>query len=149
VRTQNGRVIGKAALVSLTLVGLALTLSAYALTVGWGLNDMDSFAKNGAPGVVVFHRYLGVWGAVALVVLAVNSAMAVALIPNLVALDIAVEVMNALLLPLVLSFLVALAIHALPPEHRLRGWYLWLVVGVSLVTAGLGVYGGITSIPGW
>lgn len=76
VRTQNGRVIGKAALVSLTLVGLALTLSAYALTVGWGLNDMDSFAKNGAPGVVVFHRYLGVWGAVALVVLAVNSAMA-------------------------------------------------------------------------
>lgn len=76
VRTQNGRVIGKAALVSLTLVGLALTLSAYALTVGWGMNDMADFAKNGAPGVVVFHKYLGVWGAAALVILAVNSAMA-------------------------------------------------------------------------
>ncbi|MGK9449791.1 APC family permease [Acidithiobacillus caldus] len=76
VRTQDGRILGKAALVSLTLVGLALTLSAYALTVGWGVNAMADFAKSGAPGVVVFHRYLGTWGAVALVVLAVNSAMA-------------------------------------------------------------------------
>ena len=76
VRTQEGRVIGKAALVSLTLVGTALVLSAYALTVGWGMDNMHSFAANGAPGVVVFHRYLGFWGAVALVVLAVNSAMA-------------------------------------------------------------------------
>jgi amino acid transporter len=76
VRTQNGRVIGKAALVSLTLVGLALTLSAYALTVGWGMNNMAVFAKNGAPGVVVFQHYLGIWGAAALVMLAVNSAMA-------------------------------------------------------------------------
>ncbi len=76
VRTQNGRVIGKAALVSLTLVGAALVLSAYALTVGWGMNHMKSFASNGAPGVMVFHRYLGFWGAAALVILAVNSAMA-------------------------------------------------------------------------
>ncbi|MBU2787868.1 APC family permease [Acidithiobacillus sp. VAN18-1] len=76
VRTQNGRVIGKAALVSLTLVGAALVLSAYALTVGWGIHDMQSFARNGAPGVVVFQRYLGFWGAAALVILAINSAMA-------------------------------------------------------------------------
>lgn len=76
VQTQNGRVIGKAALVSLTLVGLALTLSAYALTVGWGMNDMKAFAQNGAPGVVVFLKYLGLVGAVALVVLAINSALA-------------------------------------------------------------------------
>ncbi len=76
VRTQQGRVIGKAALASLTLVGAALILSAYALTVGWGMNDMHAFAQNGAPGVVVFHRYLGLWGAAALVILALNSAMA-------------------------------------------------------------------------
>ncbi|MEY2340851.1 APC family permease [Acidithiobacillus sp. IBUN Pt1247-S3] len=76
VRTQNGRVIGKAALVSLSLVGAALILSAYALTVGWGMHDMHAFSENGAPGVVVFQRYLGFWGAVALVILAINSAMA-------------------------------------------------------------------------
>jgi hypothetical protein len=68
----------------------------------------------------------------------------VALVPNLVFLNIAVEVMNALLLPMVLGFLIALAIFALPPGVRLRGWYKWVVILVSVLTAGLGVYGGIT-----
>lgn len=61
-------------------------------------------------------------------------------------LNIGVEVMNALMLPVVLGFLVLLAIRALPPEHRLRGIYRWLVIAVSALTAGLGVYGGLT---GW
>ena len=66
------------------------------------------------------------------------------LVPNLVALNIAVQVMNALMLPLVLGFLVLLAFKALPAEHRLKGPYAWLVIVVSVLTAGLGVYGGIT-----
>ncbi|MCI0182181.1 MAG: APC family permease [Acidibacillus sp.] len=72
----RGKVVGKAAMISLALVGTALTLSAYALTVGWGLNQMASFASNGAPGVVVFLHYLGPIGAIALIVLALNSALA-------------------------------------------------------------------------
>lgn len=74
IRTQRGRLIGKAALVSLTLVGAALTLSAYALTVGWGEARMGTFATANAPGVTVFLHYLGPVGAIALVVLAINSA---------------------------------------------------------------------------
>jgi amino acid transporter len=74
VQTQKGRLIGKAALVSMTLAGAALTLSAYALTVGWGENSMGTFATAQAPGVTVFLLYLGPIGAVALVVLAINSA---------------------------------------------------------------------------
>jgi len=75
VRTQQGRLIGKAAILSLTLVGTALTISAYALTVGWGQTRMAAFATAPAPGVEVFLRYLGPIGAVALVVLAINSAL--------------------------------------------------------------------------
>lgn len=75
VRTQQGRLIGKAAILSLTMVGAALTISAYALTVGWGQAHMASFATSPAPGVTVFLRYLGPLGAIALVVLAVNSAL--------------------------------------------------------------------------
>jgi len=75
VRTQQGRLIGKAAILSLTLVGAALTVSAYALTVGWGQDRMGSFATANAPGVTVFLHYLGPVGAIALVVLAVNSAL--------------------------------------------------------------------------
>ncbi|MDA8200921.1 MAG: APC family permease [Thermaerobacter sp.] len=74
VRTQRGRLIGKAALVSLALVGAVLTRSAYALTVGWGPAQMGAFATADAPGVTVFLHDLGPVGAVALVVLAVNSA---------------------------------------------------------------------------
>ncbi len=75
VRTQQGRLIGKAAILSLTMVGAALTISAYALTVGWGQAKMASFATSPAPGVTVFLHYLGPVGAIALVVLAVNSAL--------------------------------------------------------------------------
>ena len=35
--------------------------------------------------------------------------------------------MNALLLPVVLGFLIALAVKALPEPVRLSGWYLWVV----------------------
>jgi hypothetical protein len=48
------------------------------------------------------------------------------------------------MLPLVLGFLVLLAFRALPPEHRPRGLYAVIVVGISVLTAGLGVYGGIS-----
>ncbi len=67
-----------------------------------------------------------------------------ALVPNLVTLNIGVEVMNALMLPLVLGFLILLAIRMLPKEHRLRGFYRWVVIAVSVLTAGLGLYGGIS-----
>ncbi|MHB8313581.1 MAG: APC family permease [Candidatus Dormibacteria bacterium] len=75
ISTQKGRLIGKAAMISLTLVGVALTISAYALTVGWGELKMGTFATANAPGVTVFLHYLGPVGAIALVVLALNSAM--------------------------------------------------------------------------
>ena len=64
--------------------------------------------------------------------------------PNLVALNVGVQIMNALLLPMVLGFLVALARRALPASVRLRGPYFWLVSAVVAMTAALGVFGGIS-----
>ncbi len=79
----------------------------------------------------------------------VAGAVLVAIVPNLVTLSVGVEVMNALLLPLVLGVLVALAIKALPSQHRLRGPYRWAVVGVALLTAGLGAGLGLTGVRGF
>jgi NRAMP (natural resistance-associated macrophage protein)-like metal ion transporter len=76
----------------------------------------------------------------------IGSAFVVLLVPNLVTLSVAVQVMNAFLLPLVLGFLVALAVKALPLEHRLRGAYFWVVLGVVVVTCVLGIYGGLRSL---
>ncbi|HEX7341764.1 MAG TPA: divalent metal cation transporter, partial [Rhodanobacteraceae bacterium] len=73
----------------------------------------------------------------------VAGALVVGLVPNLVELSVGVEVMNALLLPIVLGFLVALAVRALPREQRLRGTYRWVVIGVVVLTSGLGVFGGL------
>ena len=76
----------------------------------------------------------------------IGGAIVVAVWPNLVSLNVGVQVMNALMLPLVLGFLIALSIKALPPAIRLRGWYLWLVLVVTVVTCLLGVFGGISGM---
>lgn len=62
---------------------------------------------------------------------------------DLVRLSVAVQVMNALLLPIVLGFLFMLARRALPAPHRLSGWYAW-VAGITIsITAGFGLYAGL------
>ena len=65
---------------------------------------------------------------------------------NLVNLSVGVNVMNALLLPIVLGFLFLLAKKALPKEYQLRGFYGWLVGIVLFVTALFGLYAGIIGI---
>jgi hypothetical protein len=76
----------------------------------------------------------------------VAGALLVAVWPNLVSLNVGVQVMNALLLPVVLGFLVALSITALPSERRLKGRYMWVVIVVSVLTTSLGVFGGLQII---
>ena len=125
---------------SLGTIGAALVAAIVAsLASAWGFGEVTGYRHS------LEHRPLDApwfYGIYSLAV--IGGAVVVDLAPNLVELNIGVEVMNALMLPLVLGFLVALAFRALPPEHRLRGLYAWVVVGVALITAGLGVYGGIT-----
>ena len=129
---------------SLGIVGAGMIAAIVAtLAAAWGWGEVTGFRHS-----LEYRPKDAPWfyGIYTLVLLA--GAVAVIFIPNLVSLDIAVEVMNALLLPLVLGFLIALAVKALPGEHRLRGWYFWVVLVLGSVSAGLGVYGGIISIPG-
>lgn len=64
---------------------------------------------------------------------------------NLVSLSVGVQVMNALLLPIVLGFLYLLA-RRLPEPYRLKGSYAVLVAVVILLAAGFGVYAGLSGI---
>jgi NRAMP (natural resistance-associated macrophage protein)-like metal ion transporter len=109
------------------------------LASAWGFGEVTGYRHS-----LEHHPLDAPWfyGIYALAV--IGGAVIVDFAPDLVALNVGVEVMNALMLPLVLGFLVLLAFKALPPEHRLRGPYAWLVVAVSVLTAGLGVYGGIS-----
>jgi len=65
---------------------------------------------------------------------------------NLVSLGVAMEVMNALLLPIVLGFLYLLARHAIPGELRLKGAYAFFVLSVIVITAGFGLYAALNGI---
>uniref|UniRef100_UPI00054EEE58 divalent metal cation transporter n=1 Tax=Liquorilactobacillus vini TaxID=238015 RepID=UPI00054EEE58 len=59
---------------------------------------------------------------------------------NLVALSVTVEVINALLLPIVLGFLLLLEAKALPPEYRMHGGYKWVVTICCLIVMVFGLY---------
>ena len=64
---------------------------------------------------------------------------------NIVSLSVGVQVMNALLLPIVLGFLFLLA-RRLPDPYRLRGPWAVVVALIMAVTTGLGLYSGIAGI---
>jgi Mn2+/Fe2+ NRAMP family transporter len=73
-------------------------------------------------------------------------ALLVLIWPDLVALNVGVQIMNALLLPVVLGFLVALARRALPPTARLHGWYYGVVLVLVGLTTALGVFGALSGV---
>lgn len=75
----------------------------------------------------------------------VIASTAVASGANLVSLGVGVQVMNALLLPIVLGFLYLLA-RRLPEPYRLKGAYARTVAITIAITVLLGVYAGIAGI---
>jgi NRAMP (natural resistance-associated macrophage protein)-like metal ion transporter len=111
------------------------------LALAWGMGEVTGYKHS-----LEYHPLEARWfyGVYALAV--TSAAVVVAIAPNLVSLNVGVQVMNAFLLPLVLGFLIALAMRALPTAQRLRGWYLWLVIAVSAATCVLGVFGGLSGI---
>lgn len=70
----------------------------------------------------------------------VGGAVLVVASVNLVQLNIGIEVMNAMLLPVVLGFLLALEAKALPKEWRMKGFYKYTVWLVSAIVMGFGLY---------
>ena len=76
----------------------------------------------------------------------VGSAFAVWIASDLVWLNVAAQVLNAFLMPIVVGFLLALATTALPEAHRLSGARLWLIVAICAVVSALGVTGGLASL---
>ena len=65
--------------------------------------------------------------------------------PNLVTLSVDVQVMNAMLLPIVLTFLFLLA-RRLPPPFQLVGWRCWATAATMGLTVLLGLYSGIAGL---
>lgn len=111
------------------------------LALAWGLGEVTGYKHS-----LEHHPLEARWFYAVYALCVILGCILVGVAPNLVALNVGVQVMNALLLPIVLGFLIALAMRALPEPVRLKGWYLWVVIAVAGATCLLGVFGGLTGI---
>ncbi len=109
------------------------------LALAWGVGEVTGYQRSLNLRPPQARAFYGLYAAAV-----AGCAALVWVWPNLVSLNVGVQIMNALLLPLVLGFLIALSVKALPPAVRLRGWYFWVVTVVVGLTTALGVFGGFS-----
>ncbi len=127
---------------SLGIVGAGMVAAIVAtLATAWGWGEVTGFRHS-----LEYHPREAPWFYATYAAVLLGGGLAVVFIPDLVSLNIGVEIMNALLLPLVIGFLVILGVRALPVEHRLQGGYFWVVTAVAAVSSCLGIYSALSGI---
>ncbi len=108
------------------------------LTAAWGLGEVTGYKRS-----LEHHPKDAPWFYIVYTLILIFGGLLVVSGINLVSLSVAVEVMNAILLPIVLGFLYLLALKTLPDPYRLKGKYA-LFVGLTLgATALFGLVSGI------
>lgn len=132
VGPHAGRVLFSAGVLGASMVA-AIVCS---LSLAWGLGEVAGYRRSLEDRPASAPWFYGVY-----VASVAGSAYVVWLAPNLVSLNVAAQVVNALMLPLVVGLLIALSVTALPHQHRPRGAYLWLVCGIAAVVCAAGVLG--------
>jgi Mn2+/Fe2+ NRAMP family transporter len=108
------------------------------LALAWALGEAAGYRRSPETRLFQAPRFYAVYTACV-----VGGALSVWAVPNLVWLTIWAQIVNAFLLPMVVIFLVALAISVLPQPRRLHGWYLCFVVGAATLTCAGGIFGAI------
>lgn len=134
VGERAGTLIFALGMIGASLVATIVVTLTAARTLGEVLGFRHSLAH--APREAPW--FYGVYaGALVLAAMLVLSGV------DLVKLSVGVQVMNAVLLPVVLGFLFMLARRALPAPHRLGGRHAWIVGATIAVTAGFGLFAGL------
>lgn len=129
--------LGGTVLFGLGILGAALVAAVVSSLAGaWGLAEVFGWKHtlNERPNRRTAKFYLTYSLAHLLGAVLVLSSF------DLVRLTVGVEVMNALLLPIVLGFLLALEAKALPAQWRMRGVHKYLTWVLCLVVIAFGVY---------
>ncbi len=129
--------VGGTVLFGLGMLGAALVAAIVASLAGaWGLSEVFGWKHtlNERPNRATAKFYI-TYGLAHIVgaVLVLSSV-------DLVNLAVDVEVMNALLLPIVLGLLLALEARALPEQWRMRGLHKYVTWILCLVVMGFGLY---------
>jgi Mn2+/Fe2+ NRAMP family transporter len=109
------------------------------LTAAWGLGEVMGFRRSLQDHPKDAPWFYGIYTAV----LILGGILVASGIINLVSLSVAVEVMNALLLPIVLGFLYILARKTLPEKYQLKNGYAVFVGIILTVTSAFGLFAGL------
>jgi Mn2+/Fe2+ NRAMP family transporter len=130
---------------SLGVLGASFAAAIVAsLALSWGVAEVFSAPgrrKSGAEaGLFDSRRFMALY----MVSVGVAAAL-VGFSRDLVWLNIAAQVANALLFPLIVGLLVALAATALSPSLRLRGLRLAVMVVLAASVAAIGAVGGVAA----
>jgi Mn2+/Fe2+ NRAMP family transporter len=129
--------VGAKILLGTAVLGAALVAALVASLAGaWGISEVFGWTHtlNELPDRKTAKFY------VTYCLAHVLGATIVLLSLNLVRLVIDVEVMNALLLPIVIGFLLVLEARALPSEYRMHGVRRVVTTGLCLLVIGFGLY---------
>lgn len=127
---------------SLGILGAGVIAALVVSVAGaWGIGEVFGFNKS------LNHKFKDAKIFYLIYTLAhVGGALLVIFSINLVKITVDVEVMNAMLLPIVLGFLLALEAKVLPKEWRMKGFYKYLVWSLSGIAMAFGLYMTISSI---
>jgi Mn2+/Fe2+ NRAMP family transporter len=132
-----GRIVFGAGVLGAALVAAIVS----SLALAWGVGEVAGYRRSLENRPFEAKWFYAVYAACV-----AGSAALVWFASNLIWLNVAAQVLNAFLMPLVIGFLVALAVMALPEPYRLRGSYLALLAGVAAVVSAVGVFGGIQAL---
>ncbi len=132
-----GKIIFGAGVLGASLVAAIVA----SLALAWGVGEIAGYKRALETKPFAAGWFYGVY---ALAV--IGSALAVWAASDLVWLNIAAQVLNAFLMPLVVGFLVVLAASALPEPFRVSGWRLRIIVAVCAAVSALGVFGGLQAL---
>ncbi|MBA3661953.1 MAG: divalent metal cation transporter [Gammaproteobacteria bacterium] len=126
-------------LFALAMAGAAIVATiVVSLTAAWGIGEMMGFRHSLSDHPKSAPWFYGSY----IFILILCALLIYSNAKYLVALSVAIQVMNAILLPMVLMFLFLLAKRALPPQYALKGWYSIFVGTVLCITSGFGLLAG-------
>jgi Mn2+/Fe2+ NRAMP family transporter len=132
-----GRIVFGAGVLGASLVAAIVS----SLALAWGVGEVTGRLRSLERRPFDSAWFFGAYAACVL-----GSGAVVALVPDLVSLNIAAQALNVFLMPLVIGLLVALAVTALPDAHRLRGWRLATIVVMCAIVSGVGIFGGVEAL---
>ena len=138
--TSIGRYIGMApakAIMGSSILGGALVAAIVVVLAGtWGMTEVLDWKHS--LNERINRSNLGFYSMYSLVLIV--SALLVLFNEDLVSIAITVEVINALMVPIVLGFLLILETKALPDRYKMKGIYKKIVIILSLIVMAFGIY---------